>query len=329
MQEEIRKTDSVSDITTSQTKSAINERENTEESVSMKDFEEEINQSFHKHYEGELVTGLVIGITDTEVTIDLGSYTEAIINQEELSNDPHFSIKNDIQIGDSVTAAVIKETSDGILLLSKKQADNMLSWGQLQELLGENSIQKVKIASSVSGGLVSYLKGIRAFIPASQIALEYVKDLDSFVGKELEVKVIEVDEDSRKLILSGRVVAKERSAEDKRRRISQIQSGIVLSGKVATIKPYGAFVDLGDHLSGLVHISEICGRHIKSPKEVVKEGDEVKVKVLSVKEGKISLSMKAITDNEEVLDDISEVPFEYSTGEEASTNLGALLKNLF
>lgn len=307
------------------TPAAIGESEST---PSMKDFEEELSRSFHKFSEGDIVTGLVIGLSDTEVTIDLGSYAEAIMNLEECSNDPHFSLKSDIHVGDSITATIIKETSDGILLLSKRKAESVLAWEQLTKLQKEKTVQTVKIASAVNGGLVAYLKGIRAFIPASQITLAYVEDLDAYIGKELDVVVIEVNQAAHKVILSGKEVAKDKSLLDKQSRISKLQPGIIVKGKIETLKPYGVFVDIGEGLSGLVHISEICGKHIKSPKEVVHEGEEVNVKILSVKDGKISLSIKASQEAEEVLSDALDAPSEYSSGEEATTSLGALLKNI-
>lgn len=296
--------------------------------MGMEEFEKEINASFQKYEEGDIVTGTVIGVSDTEVTVDLGSYTEAIIPLAELSNDPRFSIKADIAVGDEITATVTGENAEGVLFLSCKKADDILAWEKLQKLMEDRIVVPVKIAETVNAGVVTYLEGIRAFIPASQLALTYVENTEEYVGKTIDVIIITVSEADKKLVLSAKEVLREQAVKDKNSRIAKLQTGLIVTGKVETLAPYGAFVNIGEDLTGLVHISQICGRHLKSPKEVLKVGDEVKVKILDVKDGKISLSIKAVEENDEVLDDVDEAPFEYSSGEEASTSLASLLKNL-
>ncbi len=326
--------DSETDVTqelndVSEDTSAVEITPETEPVLSMGDFEEQINKSFIRIKEGEIVKGTVIGISDTEVTVDLGYYAEGIIRLEDLSNDPRFSIKADVIIGQEITATVIKEDDgQGNILLSKKEADNILSWTALKEYLDNKTVLKVKIAQAVNGGVVTFLEGIRGFIPASQLSLNYVENLESWVNKEISVIVITVDEDSRKLVLSGKEVEREKALEDKNSKISRLQIGLITKGTVEKIVPYGAFINIGEGLSGLVHISQICGRRIKSPNEVIKEGEEVTVKITEVKDGKVSLSMKAVEEKAEVLDNVDEVPFEYSTGGEASTGLGDLLSKI-
>ncbi|MDF2542610.1 MAG: hypothetical protein K0S47_2328 [Herbinix sp.] len=293
---------------------------------SMDEFKEQLDQSFKKIREGDILTGTVIGISETEVALDLGYYTEGIIKLEELSNDPRFSIKADVVIGEQISAAVIREDDgQGSILLSKKRADDILSWDKLIDLMKSKKAVRVKIAQAVNGGVVTYLEGIRAFIPASQLSLTYVEDLEAWVGKEIEVLVIEASADNKKLVLSGKEVEKDKALKDKSSRISRLQIGLVTTGTVEKIAPYGAFVNIGEGLSGLVHISQICGKRIKSPNEVIKEGQEVKVKIIEIKDGKVSLSMKAVEEKEEVVEDIAEAPSTYSTGEEATTGLGSLL----
>lgn len=314
----------------------MNQQENleTEEKVeeknlSMDDFKDELNQSFKKIKEGDLLTGTVIGISDTEVTVDLNYYTEGIIPLAELSNDPRFSIKADIQVGDTVTAVVLREDlRTGNIVLSKKNAADILAWDTLKEAMEAKKRYTVKVASSVNGGVITYIEGIRAFIPASQLATQYVEDVEAYVGQTLTVVIITVDEDNQKLVLSAREVLREEESLAKTNKISHLQIGLVTSGVIEKIAPYGAFVNIGDGLSGLVHISQICGRRIKSPNEVVKEGQEVTVKIIDVKDGKVSLSMKAVEEDAEIVEDVEEVSFEYSSGEEAGTGLGALLANL-
>ncbi len=296
---------------------------------SMDEFKDQIAGSFKKVKEGELLKGTVIGISETEVTLDLGYYTEGIIKLEELSNDPRFSIKADISMGEEVTAIVLNEDNgQGNILLSRKRADDILAWEKCTEAKEEKKVLKVKIAQAVNGGVVTYLFGIRAFIPASQLSLTYVEHLEDWVGKELDVIIITASADDNKLVLSGKEVERDLAAKNKNTKISKLQRGIVTTGKVEKITPYGAFVNIGDGLSGLVHISQISTRRIKSPNEVIKEGDEVTVKIIDIKEGKISLSMKEVEEREPVVEDLEAAPSTYSTGEEATTGLAALLKNI-
>lgn len=309
----------------------VETKETTPEEIipSMDEFKDEINSSFKKIEEGDIIKGTVIGVSETEVTLDLGYYAEGIIKLEELSNDPHFSIKSDISIGDELSATVIREDDgEGNILLSKKKANDVLAWDSLREAMENKTHKTVKVAQAVKGGVVAYLNGIRAFIPASHLALTYVEDLESYVGKELETVIITADEDAKKLVLSAKEVAREKSIEDKNSKISKLGLGLVTTGIVETIVPYGAFVNIGDGLSGLVHISQICGKRLKSPHEILAEGDEVTVKIIDIKDGKISLSIKAVTENEDVLEDVEEAPFEYTSNEEASTGLASLLANI-
>lgn len=295
---------------------------------SMDEFADELEKSFHKHMPGDIVSGPVIGISDSEVIIDLGSYAEGIIKLEELSNDPRFSIKADIAIGEIVSATVLREDREGNLLLSRKRADDLLAWEALEQMKEEKTVVKVKIAEAVKGGVTTFLKGIRAFIPASQLSMNYVEDTSAFVGKELSVVVITVDEEDKKLVLSAKEVEKEAVKESYNRRVNNLIPGTVVNGVVEKLMPFGAFVQFGDGLSGLVHISQISEKRLKSPAEVLKEGDNVTVKILEVKDGKISLSIKAATEKEPVEEELEEAPFEYSSGGEATTGLAALLKNI-
>lgn len=296
---------------------------------SMDEFKEEIAHSFRKLNPGDIVTGTVIGVSDTEVTVDLNSYSEGIIKLEELSNDPRFSIKADIKVGDIVKATVLRENREGAFLLSLKEADDILAWDRLTEAKSERKIEKIKVAEAVKAGVTTYLYGIRAFIPASQLALTYVEDTSAFVGKELDVIVYDVNRDDKKLVLSAKEVLRDRAASDKASRIGRLQTGIITTGKVEKLMPFGAFVNIGEDLSGLVHISQICGKRIKHPGEVLKEGDEVTVRIMDVNDGKISLSMTAALEKneEEVLEDaVTDAAEGYSDGGSVSSSLGDLLK---
>ena len=275
-----------------------------EKMESMDDYLDELEKSFHRLKNGDMVKGPVIGIGETEVTVDLGSYAEGIVPIDELSNDPKFSIKTDIAVGDVVNAMVISpDNGIGQVLLS------------------------IKITEAVKGGVVTYLKGIRAFIPASGLALDYVEDTESFIGKHISVRIIEVDEDDKKLILSAKSVLREEEAKKTEEKMSKIAIGTVVTGKVERLESYGAFVRLPDGLSGLVHISQMSERRIKHPKEVVSENDEVKVMITDIKDGKLSLSMTRAAESE-ASEDVDSTPVEYSTGDSPTTSFADLLKGI-
>ncbi|BBF44570.1 SSU ribosomal protein S1p [Lachnospiraceae bacterium KM106-2] len=296
---------------------------------SMKDFEEEINKSFQRLREGDIINCTVLAVNEQEVLVDIGSYSEGSIAASEVSDDPSFSLRTDVTVGDTWKALVLQEDDgEGHAVLSKKRADSYVAWDKLREAKENETVYAVKLTSSVNAGMIGYVEGLRAFIPASQLALHYVENLEEWVNKTVDAIVITVDEEHNKLVLSAKAVARRVEEEKHEEELSHLQKGLVTTGVVETIMPYGAFVNIGNGLTGLVHISQICGRHIKSPNEVVKEGQEVKVKVLDVVDGKIKLSMKAIEENEMVVDEVESAPVEYISDESASTGLGSLLANL-
>lgn len=304
-------------------------REQNEPLPSMDDYIELIDKSFRKISEGDIVKGVVIGKSDTEVAVDLGYYTEGIIKLEELSNDPTFSIKEDIEVGEEISALVLSEDDgNGNILLSKKRADDILAWDKISEDFESRNIVRVKITQAVKGGVVAYLHGIRAFIPASQLSLNFVEDLDAWVGREIEAVVVTASKEKRKLVLSGKDVEIQKADTEKANKISKLSRGTVTKGTVEKIVPYGAFVNIGDGLSGLLHISQISEKRIKSPNEVIKEGETVTVKIIDIKDGKISLSMKDVRDKEEITEEPEDTPASYTFGGEATTNLASLLKNI-
>lgn len=249
----------------------------------MDDYKDELEASFRRINEGDIISGTVIDVNEEEVTLDLKYYAQGIIKVADLSNDPDFNIMEQVHKGDVIEATVV-QTDDGAgnIVLSKKEANDILAWDKLKQMMEDETTVKVRIKESVPSGVVTYLEGIRAFIPASQITLDYVEDTDAWIGKEIEVRVITVDAEKEKLVLSGKAVAREAEAEERNHKISMIVPGTVMEGTVESLMPYGAFINLGNGLSGLVHISQICERRIKKPSEVLKEGQKVKVKVLSI-----------------------------------------------
>lgn len=295
---------------------------------SMKDYEKELEASFRKIGEGDIIKGTVIDVNEEEVILDLKYYTQGIIKAENLSNDPDFLAAGKIAVGDEIEATVIRmDDGEGNIELSKKEANDVLAWDKLQELMETEQTVIVRIKESVPSGVVTYLEGIRAFIPASQITSDYVEDTDAWVGKEIEVKVINVDRDKTKLVLSGKAVARQKETEERNHRISMMVPGTVMEGVVECLMPYGAFISLGNGISGLVHISQICQKRIATPHEVLKEGQKVKVKIVNTNDNKVSLSMKAL--EEEMVDTQTEEEVEeYVSGESVSTSLGDLLAKI-
>lgn len=294
----------------------------------MKDFEKEIEASFRQIKEGDILTGTVIHVNEEEVTLDLKYYTQGIIRVENLSNEPNFSVMEEIHPGDEIEATVINmDDGNGNIELSKKEANDMLAWDKLKEMKANDTVVSVRIKESVPSGVVAYLEGIRAFIPASQICSDYVENTDEWIGKTVDVRVITVEQEKEKLVLSGKAVAREREEEQRNHKISMLVPGSIVEGTVESIMPYGAFVNLGNGISGLVHISQICQKRIASPHEVVKEGQKVKVKIINTNDNKVSLSMKALEEEMVDTEDAGDVE-EYTSDESASTSLGDLLSKL-
>lgn len=298
---------------------------------SMKDYEKELERSFRTINEGDIVSGTVIAVSEEDVTLDLNYYTQGIIKTENLSNDPDFNPKEQLQIGDEIEATVIKvDDGNGNIELSKKEANDVLAWDKLAEMMENETVVNVRIKESVPSGVVTFLEGIRAFIPASQLSTDYVEDTDKLIGKEVPVEVINVDKEKNKLVLSGKVVARKQQEEERNHRIAMLVPGTVVEGTVESIMPYGAFINLGNGISGLVHISQICQKRIGSVHEVLKEGQKVKAKIINTNDNRVSLSMKALEEimPDEVEDEESAQAEEYISNENASTSLGALLSGL-
>lgn len=198
------------------------------------------------------------------------------------------------------------------------------TWQNLLQMKEDRTVVKVKIKEIVKGGAIAFVEEMKAFIPASQLSLHYIEKLDEWVGKYVEAVIITVEPEHKKLVLSAKELLKERQEAEKKEKLAQCQVGAVVNGVVDTIKEYGAFVNLENGLSGLLHISQISSQRIKHPGAVLKEGQEVAVKIIAINDGKISLSMKALEQEETV----EESDFEYKETGAVTTGLGELLKGL-
>ena len=288
----------------------------------MKDYEAELEASFKKIEEGDILTGTVVSVDDKEIIVDLKYYAEGIIPVEDYSREPGFNVKEEVHPGDEVSATVVrKDDGNGNILLSKVEATDVLAWDKLKELKASGEVLDVVVKGVVNGGAVAYVEGVRGFIPASKLSLNYVEDLNEYLNKDIQVQVFDLDKEKDRLILSAREILREKADEERKEKISNVEVGLVTEGTVESLQPYGAFINLGNGLSGLVHISQICAKRIKHPSAVLAVGDKVKVKVIAIKDGKLSLSMKALDDvaAEEIQEETIELPemdeFAVVTGE--------------
>lgn len=295
---------------------------------SMKDYEKELEESMKKIEEGDILTGTVISVDEKDVIIDLKYYAEGVIPAEDYSREPGFNLKEEVHPGDEVSATVVrKDDGHGNILLSRVEASDILAWDRLKEMQESKEVIDVIIKGITNGGVIAYVEGVRGFIPASKLALSYVEDTEEYLNKPAQVQVLDVDKDSKKLILSAKEILREKAEKERKKKVSNLEIGLVTEGTVESLQPYGAFVDLGNGLSGLVHISQICEKRIKKPSEAVAVGDKVKVKVTAIKDGKISLSMKEASDMmaKEIEEEVYEVP---DANEQATTSLGSLFANI-
>lgn len=295
---------------------------------SMKDYEKELEESMKKIEEGDILTGTVISVDEKEVIIDLKYYAEGVIPAEDYSREPGFNLKEEVRPGDEVSATVVrKDDGHGNIILSRVEASDILAWDRLKEMQESKEVIDVIIKGITNGGVIAYVEGVRGFIPASKLALSYVEDTEVYLNKPAQVQVLDVDKDSKKLILSAKEILREKADKERKKKVSNLEIGLVTEGTVESLQPYGAFVDLGNGLSGLVHISQICEKRIKKPSEAVAVGDKVKVKVKAIKDGKISLSMKEASDMvaKEIEEEVYEVP---DANEQATTSLGSLFANI-
>ena len=202
--------------------------------------------------------------------------------------------------------------------------DDANPWNLVTKYMEEKTVLPVKVEGVVNGGVIVMIEGLRGFVPASKLSLSYIEDLETYLLKEIEVQVIDADQANNRLVLSAREILKEKEKKAREDQIASLKVGTVLEGTVETLQNYGAFIKLDNGLSGLVHVSQISQKRVKTPSDVLNAGDKVTVKVIGIKDGKISLSMKA-------LEEVKEEPVEkvvIPKSENIGTNLGDLFKNI-
>ncbi|MCL6518558.1 MAG: 30S ribosomal protein S1 [Armatimonadetes bacterium] len=269
------------------------------------------SETFRSLSEGDLVDGVVVHIDKDGVLVDVGTKSEGIIKMTELAQEPFQSPEEVVSVGDRINVYVMEtESQDGSLLLSKKRADFENAWNRVIQHYEEDKPITAMVTDRVKGGLVVDL-GVRGFIPASHVGSGNVKNLDKYIGQSLPLKIIEVDRDRRKVVLSHKLAVESEREKRRAETIKSLQEGQIREGIVRRITDYGAFIDLGG-IDGLLHVSEMSWTRINHPSEVVKVGQKIQVMVLklNLEADRISLGLRQI-----LPDPWADIESKYSVGQ--------------
>ena len=265
------------------------------EEGSMNEAMEQIDKSMKPIHSGDVIEGEVISVSDKEVLVNIGYMADGIIDSREIS-DKEVNPSEVLKPGDKILVYVEKvNDGEGNVLLSKKKADAIKVWDELEENYNKGTLFEVKVSEIVKGGVVCYIKGVRAFIPASHVSSSFVQDLNEFKGKSLLVKIIEFDDEKQRVVLSRKEVERKEQEVKKGEVWASLKKGERRTGTVSRLAKFGAFVDLGG-VDGLIHNSDLSWKRVNHPSEVVKEGDVVEVYVLEFDKdkGRIALGLKDV-----------------------------------
>jgi small subunit ribosomal protein S1 len=241
------------------------------------------------------VDGTVVKVDRDEVLLDIGYKSEGVIPAKELTIRQDVDPSEVVKVGDHIEALVLqKEDKDGRLILSKKRAQYERAWTRIEEIMQSGGTIRGPVIEVVKGGLILDI-GLRGFLPASLVELRRVRDLHPYVGQELEAKIIELDRNRNNVVLSRRAFLEESQSEGRKKFLESLRKNERRKGTVSSIVNFGAFVDIGGGVDGLVHVSELSWKHVDHPSEVVAVGQEVDVEVLDVEldRERVSLSLKA------------------------------------
>ena len=251
---------------------------------------EESMKEFNPH---EVIEGTVVLVNRDEAYVDIGYKTEIPIAKKELAYPEPEAATDVVKVGDKINVYVVALGGENGLILSKTRADRLVAWEKVEKVKEEKQIIEVEILQVVKGGLLTTAFGLRGFIPASQIALHFVKDLNEFVGQKVEVEIMEADPKKQRLVLSRRSVLEAQREQKREEALASIVEGEKRTGIVKRLVDYGAFIDIGG-VDGLAHISDLSWDHIKNPADVLSVGQEVEVlvKAFDPETKRISLSIK-------------------------------------
>tara|TARA_B100000965_G_scaffold218494_1_gene182848 strand:- start:1532 stop:2848 length:1317 start_codon:yes stop_codon:yes gene_type:complete len=286
-------------MSTIETKSNSNTDDYTPREIAVNDLdgktlEEAFADSMVEVEDGQLVAGTVVKVDREEALLDIGFKSEGVIPRRELSLRNDVAVDELVNVGDQIEALVIqKEDKDGRLILSKKRAQYEKAWGDIQKVKDNDGMVKGLVIEVVKGGLIVDI-GLRGFLPASLVELRRVRDLQPYMGMEIEAKIIELDKNRNNVVLSRRSWLEETQKEQREEFLDLLKPGERRKGVISSVVNFGAFVDLGG-MDGLIHVSELSWKHVSHPSDVVTIGDEVDVEVLEVDldRERISLSLKA------------------------------------
>jgi ribosomal protein S1 len=262
--------------------------------LSMNDFMDEIEKSMRLPRGGEMVTGTIHQVTDREIIVNLGCKKDGIIPKEEIKLEADQKLTELFHVGDEIHAKVIKtDDGDGSILLSRKKLEAVEHWDEINNAYENRTLIDVNVLRQVNGGVIAAYKEVQGFIPLSQLSDKFVEDSAEFVGRTLSVRVSRVDQRRGKAVFSRKAHLQEEKQKLMEEIWSTIEVGDIVEGAVMRFTDYGAFVDIGG-IDGLLHISEISWGKLKHPQEVLKIGQTIQVKVLSMnsEKGKISLGLK-------------------------------------
>ncbi|KAA8674374.1 30S ribosomal protein S1 [Clostridium sp. HV4-5-A1G] len=263
---------------------------------SMDEVIDQIDSTMGNVKNGEIVKGKVISVNDKEAVISIGYMVDGILPKNEICSEENINMEELLKVGDEIYVYImsLNNGEDG-LLLSKIKADEIRNWNKVEDSFKRGEAFDVIVKKVVKGGVLAELYGFRAFIPASQLSVKYVDNLNDFLNRTLAVKVIELDKNKHKIVLSRKEVEQLELEKKADQLWNNIHKGDKIEGIVSRITGFGAFVDLGG-VEGLVHISQLSWKRIKNPAEVVSVGERVKVCVMDTdrERNRISLSMKAM-----------------------------------
>jgi small subunit ribosomal protein S1 len=266
----------------------------TEDDLGTLSFDDAVDQTMVAFDEGDIVKGTIVKVDNDEVLLDIGYKSEGVIPVRELSIRHDVDAHEIVSVGDEVEALVLqKEDKEGRLVLSKKRAQYERAWGDIERIKESGGVVEGPVIEVVKGGLILDI-GLRGFLPASLVELRRVRDLQPYIGKVIEAKIIELDKNRNNVVLSRRAWLEETQKEQRGEFLVNLKPGEIRKGVVSSVVNFGAFVDLGG-MDGLIHVSELSWKHVDHPSSVVQVGDEVTVQVLDVDLDKerISLSLKA------------------------------------
>ena len=270
----------------------------------MNQFMDEIDKSMTRLEKGAILKGTVMTVGDEDVIVNIGHMSDGIISKNEISAESGKSPADVVSEGDEIDVYVLKaDDGEGNVVLSKKRADQIVVWDELADAFEKGKAMDVTVKEAVKGGVVAFVKGVRAFIPASQLSVAYVEDLEAFVGKDLNVKIIDLNKEKKNVVLSRKEIEQAEVKEKRAKLWETILPGDTMKGEVKRLEKFGAFIDIGG-LDGLAHVSQLSWKRVKHPSEVVSIGDQVDVEILEVNKEKNRLSLKVLNVQENPWDNI-------------------------